>query len=126
MKARSKARPARPSHRRIFAAADAQYVAMLEILVEKVADHIANPKASRKPPLGPMPTARQSHARFGRNLCAERRKAGLTQAELAKRVKLTRARIGALERGETDVSMKLMFRLAAAMDTSAVNLTKGL
>lgn len=52
---------------------------------------------------------------FGRRLSAKRRDAGLTQAELAKRVDLSRASIANIERGQQNLPLHQAYRLAEAL-----------
>lgn len=53
-----------------------------------------------------------------------RKKRNLSQSELSRRSGLHRSYIGDLERGARNLSVKNMFRLAAALDISATELVK--
>lgn len=58
------------------------------------------------------------HAResFARNLRRFRQKEGISQEELADRVGLHRTYVGSVERGERNISIDNMERLAAALN----------
>jgi len=57
-------------------------------------------------------------ARFGNNLRRHRRRAGLTQAELARRAELSRVSIGMLERGEADPRLDTILRVCGGVECS--------
>lgn len=63
---------------------------------------------------------------LGRNLKCERRQAGLTQKELAKRASLHRTAIGKLERGESNPAISTVFKVAKGLNIPATNLLKGI
>jgi len=52
---------------------------------------------------------------FGRRLAAKRRDSRLTQAELAKRVDLSRASIANIERGQQNLPLHQAYKLAEAL-----------
>ncbi len=56
---------------------------------------------------------------FGPVLRYFRKERGLSQDELAARVDVSRSHIGRLETGEKQPSLKMLFRLAEAMDVPA-------
>ena len=55
--------------------------------------------------------------RIGQKIRAERKKAGLTQEELAERADVHYTFIGAAERGETNLTIKTLIRVAEALET---------
>ena len=59
---------------------------------------------------------------FARNLRAYRLKSALSQEALADRAKLHRTYIGSAERGERNVSIKNLERIASALDVSPADL----
>lgn len=59
---------------------------------------------------------------FGANLRAARKRAGLTQQELADRINLTRTSVTNIERGTQRIALHQLFDLAAALGDSPVNL----
>jgi transcriptional regulator with XRE-family HTH domain len=78
----------------------------------------------RTPPrLSPEPTLRE---RFGRNLWRSRRRAGLSQGELATLVGLSRPHISVLERGVDLPRLDTILRLAAATSVSVCALLAGM
>ena len=62
---------------------------------------------------------------FGRNVRALREAAGLSQEALAERADLHRTYEGGVERGERNISLENIVRLAVALDVSASDLMKG-
>lgn len=60
--------------------------------------------------------------RFGETFRAERLKAGLSQEELANRAGLDRTYVGGVERGERNVSLVNLVRLARALGISVADL----
>lgn len=78
----------------------------------------------RTPPqLSPTPTLPE---RFGRNLWRCRRRADLSQEELADRVGLSRAAIYALELGQRLPRLDTILKLAAGMQVSTCLLLAGM
>lgn len=64
--------------------------------------------------------------RFGRNVWRSRRRADLTQDELARLVESSRVDIGAVERGERLPRLDTILKLAAGTETSTCVLLEGL
>lgn len=60
--------------------------------------------------------------RFAENVRRERRALGLSQEALADRADVHRTYIGMLERGEKNVTLCTLERIAKALDVSAVGL----
>ena len=75
-------------------------------------------KPSTKPPEG------QARRTFARNLRARRTTAGWSQEELADRSDLHRTYIGSVERGERNISIDNMERLALALGASLEELVR--
>jgi transcriptional regulator with XRE-family HTH domain len=63
---------------------------------------------------------------FGENVRKRRRKLGLSQEELADRAELHRTYIGSIERGERNVSLENIVRLAAALEVKPAALLAGI
>ena len=61
---------------------------------------------------------------FGRNIAELRRRKGLTQLELAYRSSIHRAYIGAIERGEKNVNICTIFKLAKGLDVEPYKLLR--
>lgn len=64
--------------------------------------------------------------RFGQNLARERRKAGLSQEELANRASLHRTEIGMLEHGQRVARIDTVTKLAGAMAVEPAVLLEGI
>jgi transcriptional regulator with XRE-family HTH domain len=62
---------------------------------------------------------------FGNNLRAKRLKAGLSQEALAQLAELHRTYVGSVERGERNISLLNIVKLAKALGIPATNLLKG-
>ncbi len=62
--------------------------------------------------------------RFGDALREHRRKLGISQEELAHRVELDRTYVGGAERGERNVSLFNLVKLAHALETSVSDLLR--
>lgn len=62
---------------------------------------------------------------FGKNVRAHRERRGISQEQLAELAELHRTYVGAVERGERNVSLKNIVRLARALGSSAAELAKG-
>lgn len=65
-------------------------------------------------------------AQFGRNLFMARRRAGLSQEELAKRASLHRTEIGLLENGRRVARIDTLAKLMRALEVSADDLMAGI
>lgn len=63
---------------------------------------------------------------LGNNIRAERQKIGLSQEALADKADLDRSYVGGVERGERNVSLINIVRLARALGVAPVNLLRGL
>jgi XRE family transcriptional regulator, regulator of sulfur utilization len=63
---------------------------------------------------------------FGRNLARARKRAGLSQEELAVRATLHRTEIGLLERGERLPRIDTMIKVAGALSISPTELIDGI
>ena len=61
-------------------------------------------------------------AAFGEALRAKRKKCGLSQEELAARASLDRSYVGGVERGERNVSLINLNKLARALDLTLAEL----
>jgi transcriptional regulator with XRE-family HTH domain len=64
----------------------------------------------------------QAHRAVAREIRAARTRAGITQAELARRLRCSRAEISAIERGRRRVDVDLLVRIARALNVDAVSL----
>ena len=63
---------------------------------------------------------------FGETLKAERLKAGLSQEHLADLAELDRTYVGSTERGERNISLINIVKLAGALGVRPANLLKGI
>jgi len=63
---------------------------------------------------------------LGNNLRAQRLKAGLSQEALAQLAELDRTYVGSVERGERNISLLNIVKLAKALGIPATNLLKGI
>lgn len=63
---------------------------------------------------------------FGRAVRAERERQDISQEELADRSGLHRTYIGGIERGERNIGLLNVLRIAKALKTSASDLLRGL
>lgn len=61
---------------------------------------------------------------FGQNLRRHRERLGISQEDLAEKANLHRTYIGSVERGERNVSIDNMERLALAVDSTIQELLK--
>lgn len=64
--------------------------------------------------------------RFGSRIRSERERLGLSQEELAERTGLHRTYIGGVERGERNLGLVNVQRIASALGLSISELTRGL
>lgn len=78
------------------------------------------PEESRKPPLSP------ATGEFGRRVRARRQQLGLSQEKLAERTVLHWTYIGQVERGQRNVSLHNILRIAEALNTDPAKLVSGL
>ncbi len=69
-----------------------------------------------------MSTASNIRDYFAANVRAYRIRQGLTQAELAARLKVSQPQVSAIEHGRNGVGLDLIGRLAAALETPAAKL----
>lgn len=75
---------------------------------------------------GPLQTVKRAEmVAFGRNVRGRRERRGISQEQLAELAELHRTYVGAVERGERNVSLKNIVRLARALGTNAADLVKG-
>lgn len=70
-------------------------------------------------------TRRDPRKEFGRNLRKRRVALGLSQEKLAERAGVHRTYVGSVERGERNVSLENIARLARALGLSASTLMEG-
>ncbi len=68
---------------------------------------------------------REVRKSFGKNLRERRLALGLSQEELAERADLHRTYVGSVERGERNVSLENIVRLADALKVKPSDLLKG-
>lgn len=57
--------------------------------------------------------------KFGASVRSFRERSGLSQEELANKARIHRTYLGGVERGERNVSLKNILRIAAALDVPA-------
>jgi transcriptional regulator with XRE-family HTH domain len=65
-------------------------------------------------------------SRFGTRVRESRQKLGISQEELAARCELHCTYIGGIERGERNISLQNLFKIADALETTASALLQGL
>lgn len=65
-------------------------------------------------------------AQFGANLRDQRRRAGFSQEALADAAELDRTYVGAVERGERNISLLNLMKLAKALGVQVGRLVEGL
>jgi XRE family transcriptional regulator, regulator of sulfur utilization len=63
---------------------------------------------------------------LGENIRTARRQAGLSQEKLAEKADLNSAYLSDVERGEENVSVDTLIRIAKALGTTAHELTRGI
>ena len=73
-----------------------------------------------------MPNARKHRRVLGENIRLHRRKAELTQEKLAELADLHTNFVGDIERGEENVSVDALVRLASALRVKVADLVEGL
>lgn len=59
---------------------------------------------------------------FGLKLRQKRKKAGMTQKDLADKAGVTRVYVGLIERGETSITLEKVYKLASAINCSVEEL----
>lgn len=64
--------------------------------------------------------------RLGRNLADQRRRAGLSQEELAFRAHLDRTLISLIERGKRNARLDTLVKLGAGLEVPPANLLEGI
>jgi transcriptional regulator with XRE-family HTH domain len=64
--------------------------------------------------------------RFGRNLFLARRRAGLSQQDLANRAGVHRTEVGLLENGRRTARVDTLMKLTGALEVDASELLKGI
>lgn len=74
----------------------------------------------------PTPAETKILKQFGATLRAERQKTGLSQEALADAAALDRTYVGSVERGERNISVLNIVKLAKALGISASQLSRGL
>ena len=70
--------------------------------------------------------SRSGRIQFGRRMRVLRRDRGLSQEQLAAKAGLHRAYVGRVERGEQNISLDNILRLAAALEVDPSELVRGL
>jgi len=73
-----------------------------------------------------VPIARKHRRVLGENILLHRLKAGLSQERLAERADLHPNYIGDIERGEENVSVDSLVRLASSLRVKVADLVRGL
>lgn len=71
--------------------------------------------AKRNPRFREMVDAAQERRRLLRGLAAKREKAGITQKDVAERMKTSQSAVARIERGEVDAKLSTVERYAAAV-----------
>lgn len=82
---------------------------------------LSEPYESMSPPSG-----QELLETFGRSLREKRKRQGLSQEELAARASLDRSYVGGIERGERNVSLENLAKLARGLDISLSELFSGI
>ena len=73
-----------------------------------------------------VPMSRTVQAQLGQRIAELRREKGWSQERLAQRAQLHRTYVGRVERGEQNVSLQIITRLAHALDLRVSQLFMGL
>ena len=73
-----------------------------------------------------MPIARKHRRLLGENIRLYRLKAGLSQEKLAEKADLHTNYVGDIERGEENVSLDALVRLATALRVKVAELVQGI
>ncbi len=74
----------------------------------------------------PTPSETKLLKQFGNNVRAERQKIGLSQEELADKADLDRSYVGGVERGERNISLINIVKLAKAIGVAPAQLLKSI
>ena len=74
----------------------------------------------------PTPAETKLLKQFGQNVRAERQKKGLSQETLADMAELDRSYVGGVERGERNISLLNIIKLAKAMGVAPAHLLKSI
>jgi DNA-binding XRE family transcriptional regulator len=88
---------------------------------EHLVENASDVPGSDKPP-----QSEEIARRFGENLRRLRRRAGMSQEELAERADLHRTQIGLIERGLRVGRIDTLIKLASALDASPLELLEGI
>jgi len=75
--------------------------------------------------MGVMPKRDKTLTDFGRNVSRLRNDAGLSQEKLAEKADLDRTYLSGIERGVRNPGIKVVIRLARALDVTLDHLCKG-
>jgi transcriptional regulator with XRE-family HTH domain len=67
-----------------------------------------------------------AQSKLGKRIVVLRKKRGWSQEEFAEKSKLARSFAGAIERGEKDVRLSTLSKIAAAFETDLGSLLKGM
>lgn len=73
-----------------------------------------------------VPLNRDLYKTLGKNIRAERTKAGFTQEQLAEKADLARNYIGNVERAEHKITLETLARIAKALNLRVHDLTRGI
>lgn len=84
------------------------------------------PRDDKEPGSQADPASAERLARFGAVVRRMRREAGLSQEDLADAAHIDRTYVGSIERGERNISLLVLVRLATALGASVSRLTGGL
>lgn len=76
-------------------------------------------------PLGVPSTAKYRRI-LGENIRVKRKQAGLSQEKLAEKAELNPAYVSEVERGEENISVDALMRIARALGTTLNDLTRGI
>jgi len=68
----------------------------------------------------------QDLIKLGNRIREQRKQLGLTQEDLAHKAEIDRSYIGGVERGERNLTFKVLCAICAALDCDVATLTKGI
>lgn len=68
----------------------------------------------------------QELTRLGHRIREQRKQLGLTQEDLAHKAEIDRSYIGGVERGERNLTFKVLCSICEALDCDVATLTKGI